>query len=138
MSGVLLDTNVLSELTRLAPSPEVVTYLQSLDTSYVSVISLHELQFGLARLPDGRRRRDLASVVERMVALYEDAILPIDKAEATRAGELQAELAAAGRTLHLADALIAATALVHDLTLATRNIDDFAGLGLNVADPWGA
>ncbi len=136
MSGFLLDTNVISELVRPAPDPQVIAFLDALEDGYVSVVTVHELVYGLHRLPDGAKRHALETAVEQFLTLYEDRVLPVGVPEARAAAALRAGQAAIGRTLHLADALIAATALVRGLTLATRNTADFAGLGVALRDPW--
>lgn len=133
---ILLDTNVISEVTRKSPDPGVVEFLTGLERAFVSVLSIHELQYGICRLPHGRRRTDLATAVDRFLAAFDAAIIDLDRTLARRAGELRAEAEARGRLLHLADALIAATALERGLRLATRNVMDFAGLGLDIIDPW--
>lgn len=138
MTGFLLDTNVISELTRPDRNPRVVAFLDALEDGYVSVVTLHELAFGLERLQDGARRRALTEAVERFLALYSDRILSVHTPEAKAAAVLRAAQAQRGRGLHLADSLIAATALVHGLTLATRNTADFTGLGVALHDPFQA
>ena len=135
---ILLDTNVISETTRRSPDANVLRFLAGLERAYVSVLTIHELHFGICRLPLGQRRTDLATSVDRLLGAFPEAIIDLDRALACRAGELRAQAQANGRVLHLADALIAATALEHRLGLATRNIDDFAGLGLTIVDPWNA
>ena len=136
MRGFLLDTNVISEITRPNRNPAVEDFLRRLTDSAVSVVTVHELCFGLQRLPAGRRRETLTETIERFLGLYDDHILPLGAKEARAAALLRAEAERAGRILHLADALIAGTAQVHGLTIATRNVDDFQGLGLAVTDPW--
>jgi predicted nucleic acid-binding protein len=155
VSGFLLDTNVISEIARPQRDRGVVTFLDGLDDGFISVITIHELGFGLERLaffsramsdgkpvptfPDialGPRRRTLTETIERFLALYQDRLLPVGVAEARAAAILRASRQERGRTLHLADALIAATALANGLTLATRNSRDFDGLGLSLFDPW--
>jgi toxin FitB len=117
---ILLDTNVISETTRQAPDANVLRFLAGLDLAFVSVVTLHELHFGICRLPPGhraggalsaRRRSDLATAVDRLLATFDDAVIDLDRVLARRAGELRADVEAKGRVLHLADALIAATAL---------------------------
>ena len=134
---ILLDTNVISETTRQAPNAHVLGFLSGLDRACVSVLTIHELHFGICRLPLGQRRTDLATAVDRFLATFDDAVIDIDKALARRAAELRADAQAKGRVLHLADALIAATALQRGLHLATRNASDFTGLGLIIVNPWG-
>ena len=133
---ILLDTNVISETTRKAPNANVLGFLAGLDRAFVSVLTLHELHFGICRLPLGQRRTDLATSVDRFLAAFGEVVVDLDRTLARRAGELRATAQAQGRVLHLADALIAATALERGLRLATRNVSDFAGLGLAIVDPW--
>lgn len=136
MSGVLIDTNVISEITKPARSERVMTFLDRLQEGYVSVVTLHELDYGLARLAPGARRTALSDAIERFLALYDDRVLAVGVPEARAAATLRAGQTEQGRSLHFADALIAATALVHGLTLATRNTANFTGLGVPLIDPW--
>ena len=133
---ILLDTNVISETTRQIPDANVLTFLASLDRAFVSVLTIHELHFGICRLPSGQRRTDLAGSVDRFLATFKDAVIDVGTSQARRAGPLRAYAQAKGRVLHLADALIAATALEHGFTLATRNVADFTDLGVKLVNPW--
>lgn len=133
---ILLDTNVISETTRRAPDANVLRFLAELDQAFVSVLTIHELHFGICRLPLGQRRIDLATSVDRFITTFGGAVIDLDRALARRAGELRADAQGKGRVLHLANALIAATALARGLRLATRNASDFAGCGLAVVNPW--
>lgn len=132
----LLDTNIISELTRTHPHKGVVSWLGQVpdERLYLSVLSLGEIRKGAERLPaDGRRER-LRVWLEHDLPLWFGArILPIDKAVADRWGRLQHQ---AGRNLPVIDSLLAATALHHELRLVTRNLADFSYAGLEVIDPW--
>ncbi|WP_419861835.1 PIN domain-containing protein [Candidatus Palauibacter sp.] len=136
MSGVLLDTNVISELTRPAPAPPVVAFLNARDDLWLSALVLHELEFGLLLLPPGRCRDALRDLLSQIVRQYEARILPVDRAAADWAARFRAEARGGGRTLDLGDALIGGTARAHDLSLATRNVRDFEGFDLPVTNPW--
>ena len=136
MSGVLLDTNVISELTGDVPNAGVRAFLAAHDSLWLSAIVLHELDFGVALLPRGRRRDGIAAVLSAFVAHYADRILPVGRPEAACAAALKARAHRSGRVLDLGDALIAGTAQANALSLATRNARDFEDLGLDVIDPW--
>ena len=130
MSGVLLDTNVVSELTRPAPDKRVVAYLRDLDRAFISAVTVHELQYGIARLPAGKRRNSLSRVVDRLLVEYEDAILPVGRHEAYRAGGLRAMEESGGRVLHLADAFFAATAPVNAPLVWPKSSDSSRSEGI--------
>ena len=136
MSGFLLDTNVVSELTKDAPNPRVVAFLTEQDDLWLSALVLHELEFGLQLLPSGQRRDGLRSVLSEFIAAYEDRILPLERTGAERAAQFRAQAYRSGRVLDLGDALIAGTAKVHDLSVATRNVGDFADIDVDVINPW--
>ena len=135
MSGILLDANVVSELTREAPDTRVLAFLAGNDDLWLSAVALHELDFGVGLLPPGRRRDGISAVLSAFVTEYENRILPLGRAEARQGAVLRARAHSAGRVLDLGDALIAGTARVNDLSVATRNVRDFDGLGLDVFDP---
>jgi predicted nucleic acid-binding protein len=139
MSGFLLDTNVPSELTRPRSDPHVEKWLDDAndDELYLSVISLGEMLKGVTVLPEGKRRDGLQRWLDGTLRpWFQGRILPINDAIAERWGILAGECQLKGRPLKLADGLIAATALEHDLAVVTRNVRDFTGLGVNVIDPW--
>lgn len=136
MSGVLLDTNVISELTRPVPAPPVIAFLSVQDDLWLSALVLHELEFGLRLLPRGRRRDALRGVLSEFIRHYEDRILPVDENAAVWAARFRAEARERGRSLDLGDALIAGTAKACDLSVATRNATDFGGLELVLTNPW--
>ncbi len=138
MSGFLLDTNVVSELTKDAPDSRVVEFLAAHDDLWLSTIVLHELDFGLNLLPLGRRRNRIRAALLAFVMEYEDRILAVDRPEAEQAATLRAQAHRSGRVLHLGDALIAGTAKTHNLAVATRNVVDFDGLDVAVTNPWEA
>lgn len=134
----LLDTNVISEVGKRRRDPRAMRWIDALpsEASYVSVLTLGEIRFGVETMGDAARRRRLLSWLERdVMEWFEDRILPIDLAVADRWARLRAS---AGRPLPLVDSLLAATALQHGLALATRNEDDFRFPGLEVINPWKA
>ena len=136
MSGYLLDTNVVSELTNDVPNAEVVAFLLQHDDLWLSSVVIHELEYGLRLLPDGRRRDRLYAAHAGIIAIYGDRILPLDRAAAELAATMRADARRSGRTLDLGDALIAGIAQANSLAVATRNVRDFDGLGVDVVNPW--
>ena len=140
MSGYLLDTNVISEYNReAAPHPGVARWLQATPESaqYISVLTLAEIEKGILRKEDGRRRRELQRWFEEDLQMrFADRILPFDKPTASRWAHLVATCLDSGRPLPTIDSQIAATALAHDLTLVTRNVRDFENLGIMIVNPW--
>ncbi|MCY4068798.1 MAG: PIN domain-containing protein [Acidimicrobiaceae bacterium] len=136
MTGVLLDTNVVSETVRPEPDGSVLSFLTADRQFWLSTIVLHELDYGVALLPVGWRRDKIAAALKSLAALHADRILPVGRAEAAEAARLRALARQSGRSLDLGDALIAATAAANGLALATRNTGDFWGLDLEVVNPW--
>jgi predicted nucleic acid-binding protein len=138
MYRYLLDTNVASEIQKpYENSPEAHEFLSPLlpEQMWVSTISLGEMIFGYARLEEGKKKRFLIETFQnRILPLFKGRVLAPDYPVAERWGELRA---AHPRTLPYLDSLIAATALVHDLTLVTRNTSDFADIkGIRLLNPW--
>ena len=136
MSGFLLDTNVVSELAKDAPDSRVIAFLRDQDDLWLSAIVLHELDFGLNLLPLGQRRERLQQTIAAFVAEYDDRILPLGRMEARWAALARVQSRQSGRTLELGDALIAGTAMVHDLAVVTRNVRDFYSLSVEIVNPW--
>ncbi len=134
--SVLLDTNVISELVRGVPDAGVVVFVSQLQPAFLPVIAVHEIEYGIELMPQARRHAVLEAGIVNVLKRYSHAILPVERAEAELAARLRAEACKLGRVLHLPDALIAATAKEHGLTLATRNVSDFDDLGVAVIDPW--
>ncbi|NLU62278.1 type II toxin-antitoxin system VapC family toxin [Rhodococcus sp. HNM0563] len=136
---IVLDTNVISEIFRPSPEPRVVEWLVSL-TGDVAITSmaLAELLAGVRRLPDGRRKDELAQGIEEAVAPYRGSrsVLAFDEEAAERYAEVLASREAAGAPVSTADAQIAAICLAHRATCATRNVKDFQHTGVELVDPW--
>ncbi len=136
MNGFLLDTNVISELTKDAPHPQVTAFLAAQEELWLSAVVLHELDFGLNLLPPGRRRDSISAALAGFVTGYADRVLPVGRPEAAQAAALRARAHRSGRVLDLGDALIGGTAMANRLSVATRNVGDFADLGFEVVNPW--
>ncbi len=137
MKGFLLDTNVISELVKPAPNQHVIEFLSTVDNAWLSIISLHELTYGLELLPKGKRQAELEEKLQQLLSEYSDLIIPINQLEANRAALFRVQAKQQGRVIHLADALIAGTAKEHGLSVVTRNVDDFFGIDVEVVNPWG-
>ena len=138
MSGYLLDTNVISELSKESPDSGVTAFLSGSDDLWLSSVLIHEVEYGLRLLPHGRRRNRLAAMQSAILEIYADRILPLDRAVAERAAQLRAQARLTGRTVDVGDVLIAGIAKAHDLAIATRNVGDFEHLGVQVVNPWEA
>ena len=134
----LVDTNVLSELRRKAPNKAVRGWFAArpASTLFLSVLTLGEIRKGIEAVADAERRMRLNDWLETdLPAFFTGRILGIDTAVADRWGRM---VAAAGRPLPAIDSLLAATAAQHGLVLVTRNVRDFAGLPVQLLDPWAA
>ncbi len=141
MSGFLLDTNCISEVVRTRPEPRVLQWMEAVDERllYLSVLTLGEIRKGVAGLPQSKRRTQLETWLELdLHARFAGRILAIDAAVADRWGLLAAEARRKGRTLSAIDGLLAATALHHNLTIASRNVNDFASAQAQILNPWEA
>jgi predicted nucleic acid-binding protein len=131
----LVDANVLSEATRPDPSAQVVEWLRANERDLaVDPIILGEVRFGIHLLPPGKRRRRLERWFERGVATL--VCLPWDAFTGLHWAELLADLRRAGLAMSVKDSMIAATAMVHRLTVATRNQKDFKKAGVKTLDPF--
>jgi toxin FitB len=136
---IVLDTNVVSELMRPAPAERVVTWVnQQLATScHMTAITLAELLYGVARLVDGRRKAELADLIEAMVADdFEHRVLAFDETAAAHYADIVTQRERAGKPISAADAQIAATCRSHGADLATRNVADFVDTGITIVNPW--
>jgi predicted nucleic acid-binding protein len=135
----LLDTNVVSEWTKPRPNAGVVRWLKAVNEEevFLSVVTFTELRYGIERLAAGSRRKRLDEWLRSELPLrFEGRIAPVDGAVADEWGRLVARHESGGRPIHAMDALIAATAQVHGLTLVTRNTSDFEVSLRSVLNPW--
>lgn len=136
---IVLDTNVLSELMRAQAEPAVVSWLdrQEQDSLAVTAMTVAELFYGIARLPDGRRKSGLQEAALQMLdEEFADRVLPFDVDAAVHYAALVSQRERAGRPISMADAQIAAICRRHAATLATRNSKDFEGVDIVLANPW--
>jgi toxin FitB len=136
---IVLDTNVLSEPLKLRPDEQVLAWLASLDEEAgVTSISVGELLTGVRALPVGRRREGLLEAIEATLRTFAGSVLAYDEAAARHYARLQESRRGAGGPLAVEAGMIAAICVARGTTLATRTTSDFAGLGLDLVDPWSA
>ena len=128
---VLADTNVISEFVKSTPDAQVMRWLQTVQLMAISTITLEEAHFGLAWHPNTRKLALFNALVQSLHVVY-----PITPAIAQRGGALRGQFQAQGITRSAPDMLIAATAIEHQLVLATRNVRDFMGCGVQVVNPF--
>jgi toxin FitB len=136
---ILVDTNVISEPLRKTPDPVVIEWIdaQSLETLYLSAITVAELRFGVASLPTGKRRDRLHESMEnRVLPLFTGRVLAFDLPASQAYAELMSRARAAGLAIGAADGYIAATAAANRMAVATRDAAAFEAAGIPVIDPW--
>lgn len=134
---ILLDTNVVSELMKDGADRAVERwYFLNEEETALPAVALAELSYGIARLADGARRRNLETRLMEWRLRYADRTVPFGATAAMRYGTMLAEVVESGRAMSLADAQIAATALVEDAVVATRNTFDFEPSGVALVNPW--
>lgn len=136
---IVLDTDVVSEPLRPEPDSTVVAWLdaQHVETLYLTTITLAELRYGVEALPDGRRRATLRKRLEaETLPLFAGRILSFDDEASAAYARLQAAARSRGRPLGPMDGMIAAICLARGHALATRNVGDFAGSGIDLINPW--
>jgi predicted nucleic acid-binding protein len=134
----LLDTCVISAFRKPQENPSLVEWISGVDESdlYLSAITIGELERGVSRLPESKKKAAVSEWVRHAVTnRFGNRILPIDAAVAACWGEMTGALEKQGKTLPILDALIAATAITADCTVVTRNIKDFADCGIRLLNP---
>lgn len=137
--STLLDTNIVSELLRISPDSAVARWVGDRPATdlFFSSVGEAELRYGVAMLPEGRRRDALARAIEEILCEdFEDRILPFDSAAAREYADIAAARRAAGRPILPADCQIAAIARSRSMAVATRNVRDFEDVGIEVINPW--
>lgn len=136
---IILDTNVISELARPAPSKQVLAWVDAQGGVAITATTAGELFYGVARLPDGARKSRLAEGIREMIdGPLRDKVLAFDRAAASHYAEIVADRDQSGRPIAIADAQIAAICRSHNATLGTRNVGDFDSVGIAVVSPWDA
>jgi hypothetical protein len=135
---IVLDTNVVSELMRAEPAQAVLTWMQanSGDGLYTTAVTVAEIRYGIARLPEGRRRESLHQAADEIFAAFPRQVLPFDLAAANAYADVVSVRESLGKPIDGFDAQIAAICRSQAATLATRNTKDFANTGIAIVDPW--
>jgi toxin FitB len=137
----LLDTNTVSELMRPRPEQRVLEWVATRPLAELAVAAptTMEVRFGIAILPDGRRRAELDARFRRFLAQgFADRVLPFDHAAADACADIRALRRREGRPVSTEDAMIAAVARVNGAAVVTRDRRGFEGCGVAVVDPWDA
>ena len=136
---IALDTNVIAELMRVQPAPAVVEWVnrQSAATLYLTTMTLAEIRFGLAAMPEGQRKDALTNTFENGIRpLFSNRVLTFDEDTSHAYARLRADARNSGTSIGNADALIAATVRAHDFAIATRDTAPFLTAGLRVINPF--
>lgn len=135
---IVLDTNVVSELMRAEPAPAVVEWLRQSSSAglYTTAVTVAEIRYGIARLPEGQRRESLHQAANEIFAAFPRQVLPFDLAAAGAYADVVAGRERLGHPIDGFDAQIAAICRTRTAALATRNTKDFTDTGIEVVDPW--
>ncbi|WP_109745395.1 type II toxin-antitoxin system VapC family toxin [Salinispora vitiensis] len=135
---IVLDTNVVSELMRARPAPAVLAWLQQSSSAglYTTAVTVAEIRYGIAQLPEGQRRESLHQAANEIFAAFPRQVLPFDLAAAGAYADVVAGRERLGQPIDGFNAQIAAICRAQAATLATRNTKDFADTGIDVLDPW--
>lgn len=135
----LLDTCLISELVRPAPNERVVQWVDACNEYelFLSVLTLGEIQKGIAKLASGKKKTALTSwLKDELEIRFAERMIPVSPDIALMWGSMLGDAENRGHALSAIDAFIAATAVVHDLVLVTRNISDFRGCSVEILNPW--
>ena len=134
----LLDTCVLSEMVKSTPDANVIRWFEARKPHelYISAMTWGELQRGVARLPQSKRRSELTVWLEQLKAGFEDRILAFDQTTSEAWARMTVQAEAQGRSMAAFDSIIAATSRASDCQLVTRNVRDFAHADIKMINPW--
>ncbi len=136
---ILVDTNVWSELIKAVPDPKVRAWeAQNAEQLWLAATVVGEFLSGVALMPEGKRKASLSVTYEQILEVHYDRLAEFDLSAARHYADIIVFLEKAGRNPKTADAQIAATALANGMMLATRNVKDFEGLGIELINPWDA
>ena len=137
---IILDTNLVSEPLKPKPNAAVLAWLnrQAPETLYLTTITLAELRAGIEISPVGKRRTALQEATTELAAQFEGRVLSFDQDSAHAFGRVFASTQAAGNPIHFGDCAIAAITIRRGFVLATRNVRDYKGAGIELINPWNA
>ncbi|MGI8484794.1 MAG: type II toxin-antitoxin system VapC family toxin [Thermomicrobiales bacterium] len=137
---LILDTNVFSEFIRPVMAPEVERWLIGLDSSsfFLTATTVAEILYGIARMPDGRKKREAAEAAEGFMGDFSGRLIPFDAESAVHYADIVSTRESMGRRVSVPDGQIAAICRQHGATLATRNVKDFLHTGVELLNPWDA
>lgn len=138
---IVLDTNVISELWKIEPNPNVLAWIdaQAIETLYLSAITVAELRYGLATMPQGKRRTIYQErLANEVLPAFAGRVLPFGLDASQAYADLMARARAGGKAIGTADGYIAATAAAHGLMVATRDTSPFEVAELDTVNPWEA
>ena len=135
---IVLDTNVLSEPFKSKPSTKVLEWLdgQVAETLYMTTITRAELRFGVLRLPDGKRKKDLTGKIEEVLDLFNGRTLAFDVEASEQLAQILARTERVGQKPPVPDAYIAAIAAAKRFAVATQNVNHFQSIGIPLINPW--
>ena len=135
---IVLDTKVVSEAMRPTPSPAVLDWMdrQAAETLYLSSVTIAELLYGVGALPAGRRKQALRSVIDGLIELFHDRVLPFNLEAARCYADLAVTARMGGKGFPTPDGYIAAIAVANGFTVATRDAGPFQAAGIDIIDPW--
>lgn len=134
----LLDTCVLSELVKSTPDAHVIRWFEARKAHElcISAMTWGELQRGVTKLPESKRRSELTLWLQQLETGFEDRILAFDKNVSRVWAHMTAQAETQGKSMAAFDVIIAATARAHDCKLVSRNVRDFVNDGIDVINPW--
>jgi predicted nucleic acid-binding protein len=137
---VLVDTCVISELIKTSPDRNVLEWFERTgeDDIHISSLALGEIEYGICRLPDGKKKNDIALWFRDVKEQFREHTVPVTVEIALRRGIICANLQKKGYDISVVDGIIAATSICGDFTLATRNVSDFRHLAMDIINPWTA
>jgi len=135
---IILDTNVVSEAMKPQPNIKVLAWLDSqpAETLYLTAITVAELLFGLAVLPDGNRKEQLTNAINEIIGMFQNRVLPFDTSAARCYATLAASARQKGRGFPTPDGYIAAIATEYGYVVASRDTAPFEAVGLKIVNPW--